>query len=255
MLLAIDIGNSNVVVGVYKGSALKDHFRLETRAGMTADEAGMFITGVLERMKIANEEIESVIIGSVVPPLSEVFETTARKHFGCDPILVSARTDLPIKIEIDHPDEVGADRIANSVAAFAKFGGPVIVVDFGTATTFDVISREGAYIGGLIIPGPETSAAELARRAARLFEVRIEPPKRVVGKSTAEALKSGLFYGAVGQVDYIIDKIIEETGEAKTKLVATGGLADRITEYSRHLELVEPTLTLEGLRLIAESLD
>jgi type III pantothenate kinase len=205
-------------------------------------------------MNVASEEIESVIIGSVVPPLSEVFEQTAKKHFGCPPILVSARISLPIKIEIDQPDEVGADRIANSVAAFAKFGGPVIVVDFGTATTFDVISREGAYIGGLIIPGPETSAAELARRAARLFEVRIEPPRRIVGKSTAEALKSGLFYGAVGQVDYIIDKIIEETGEARTKLVATGGLANRIAEHSRHLELVEPTLTLEGLRLIAESL-
>lgn len=254
MLLAIDIGNTNIVVGVYDGSTLKDHFRLETRHGMTADEAGMFMTWVLERMKIANEEIDSVIIGSVVPPLSELFETTAKKHFGCHPILVSARIDLPIKIEIDRPDEVGADRIANSVAAFARFGGPVIVVDFGTATTFDVISREGAYIGGLIIPGPETSAAELARRAARLFEVRIEAPNRVVGKSTAEALKSGLFYGAVGQVDYIIDKIIEETGEAKTKLVATGGLANRIAEHSRHLELIEPTLTLDGLRLIAESL-
>jgi len=252
MLLAVDIGNTNTVVGVYRDGTLKDSFRVTSQQRVTSDEVGFFISGLLERMKIAPDQIDKVIIGSVVPPLTSVFEETARKYFGCFPVIVTARIKLPVKIEIDKPDEVGADRIANAAGAYDKFGGPVIVVDFGTATTFDVVSKEGAYIGGVIIPGPETSMAELARKAARLFEIRIEPPDSVVGKSTAGALKSGLFFGTVGQVDYIIERIIEETGFERCAIVATGGLATGIEKYSRHIKLVEPILTLEGLRLIAE---
>jgi type III pantothenate kinase len=218
---------------------------------MTADEAGFFISGLLDRMHITGEQVQEVVIGSVVPPLTPVFEQTARKYFGCIPIMVSARIKLPIKVEIDHPDEVGADRIANAAAAFSKFGGPVIVVDFGTATTLDVVSKAGAYIGGVILPGPETSMATLARKAARLFEVRIEPPDSVVGKSTAGALKSGFFFGTVGQVDFLIDKILEETEFERCTVIATGGLASGIEKFSRHIKLIEPNLTLEGLRLIA----
>ena len=210
MLLAIDIGNTNTVVGVYHDGTLKDSFRVTSQQRVTSDEAGFFISGLLERMKIAPDQIDKVVIGSVVPPLTSVFEESARKYFGCLPVIVTARIKLPVKIEIDKPDEVGADRIANASGAYDKFGGPAIVVDFGTATTFDIVSKEGAYIGGVIIPGPETSMAELARKAARLFEIRIEPPDSVVGKSTAGALKSGLFFGTVGQVDYIIERIIEE---------------------------------------------
>lgn len=252
MLLAIDIGNTNTVVGVYHDGTLKDSFRVTSQQRVTSDEAGFFISGLLERMKIAPDQIDKVVIGSVVPPLTSVFEETARKYFGCLPVIVTARIKLPVKIEIDKPDEVGADRIANAAGAYDKFGGPVIVVDFGTATTFDIVSKEGAYIGGVIIPGPETSMAELARKAARLFEIRIEPPDSVVGKSTAGALKSGLFFGTVGQVDYIIERIIEETGFERCTIVATGGLATGIEKYSRHIKLVEPILTLEGLRLIGE---
>jgi type III pantothenate kinase len=252
MLLAIDIGNTNTVVGVFRDGALRDSFRVTSKRQMTADEAGFFISGLLERMKITTGEIDKVVIGSVVPALTSVFEETSRRYFGCIPIMVSARIKLPVKVEIDKPDEVGADRIANAAGAFNRFGGPVIVVDFGTATTFDVVSKEGAYIGGVIIPGPETSMADLARKAAKLFEIRIEPPDTVVGKSTAGALKSGLFFGTVGQVDYIIERIIEETEFEKTTIVATGGLATGIEKYSRHIKQVEPNLTLEGLRLIAE---
>lgn len=252
MLLAIDIGNTNTVVGVYKGATLKDHFRVASNRSLTSDEAGFFCTGLLERMKVANEEIEKVVIASVVPPLTPTFEAMAKKYFGCQPIVVSSHIKLPITIQIDQPDQVGADRIANAVAGFTKFGGPVIIVDFGTATTFDIVNEAGAYIGGVIIPGPETSMAELARRAARLFEVRIEPPTSVVGKSTAGALKSGLFYGTVGQVDYIIEKIIEETGFARAAIVATGGLAGNMERFSTHVRLVDATLTLEGLRLIGD---
>lgn len=249
-LLAIDIGNTDTVVGVFKGETIKDHFRVASDHRMTADQGGFFITGLLERMKIANEDIEDVVISSVVPQLTPVFEETARKYFGCVPVIVSASIPLPIRIDVDHPNEVGADRIANAVAAFHKFGGPVIVVDFGTATTFDVVSADGAYIGGIIIPGPKTSLGELARKAARLFEVRIDKPERVVGRSTEGALMSGMYYGTVGQVDYLIEQIIEETGYANVRVIATGGLAGRIKDASRYIKLLEPTLTLEGLRLI-----
>lgn len=251
MLLTIDIGNTDTVIGVFKGETLKDHFRVSSQQHLTADEAGFFITGLLERLHVTNEEVTEVVIGSVVPPLTSVFEETSRKYFGCLPIIVSSHIKLPIKIEIDQPDQVGADRIANSVAAFAKFGGPVIVVDFGTATTFDIVSAKGAYIGGVIIPGPETSMAELVRRAARLFEIRIEKPDSVVGKSTAGALKSGLFYGTIGQVDYIISKIIEETGFENVRVISTGGLAAGLEKASSQIQHREPTLTLDGLRLIA----
>ncbi|UCD65147.1 MAG: type III pantothenate kinase [Candidatus Zixiibacteriota bacterium] len=253
MLIAIDIGNTNIVVGLYRKATLKDHLRIATRPSMTSDEAGMVLGGWLDRMSLSPEDIDSVILCSVVPPLTTAFETTSRRHLGCLPTVVSHRLKLPITIEIDQPDQVGADRIANAVAGFAKFGGPAIIVDFGTATTFDVIDPGGAYIGGVILPGPETSMTELARKAARLFEVRIEPPDSVVGKSTAGALKSGLFYGTVGQVDYLIDRIIEETGFSGAKVIATGGLAAGIEKYSRHVKLIEPALTLEGLRIISET--
>lgn len=252
MLLAIDIGNTNIVVGVYNESILKDHFRISTHPNLTTDEAGFFITGFLERMKITNEDIDEVVMGSVVPPLTSVFEYTAKKHLGCLATVVSSKIKLPITIAIDQPDQVGADRIANAVAGYNKYGGPIIIVDFGTATNFDVVDDKGTYIGGVLIPGPVTSMSELAKKAARLFEVRIEPPDTVIGKSTAGALKSGLFYGTVGQVDYIIEKIMDEYGCSAFKIIATGGLAGGLEKHSRFIKIIEPTLTLEGLRLIGE---
>ncbi len=252
MLLAIDIGNTNIVLGVFDEKKLIDHFRVTTKDRLTVDEGCFLITTTLERMKVKSDDIALVIVGSVVPPLTGIFETTAEKYFGCKAIVISHHVELPITIAIDQPEQLGADRIANAVAGYSKFGGPVIIVDFGTATTFDVVDEKGVYIGGVIAPGPETSMAELAKKAARLFEVRIEPPDSVVGKSTAGALKSGLFYGTIGQVDYIIERILEETSFTKCTIVATGGFASRIEQFSRHVKMVEPTLTLEGLRLIGE---
>jgi len=249
VLLAIDIGNTNIVIGLYKGETLKDHFRLSTCENTTADEVSFFIGSFLERMGLTNEDVDQVALASVVPSLTSVFEQAAKKHLGCLPLIVSPKIKLPITIELPEPDQVGADRIANAAAGFAKYGGPIVIVDFGTATTFDVVNTQGAYVGGIIIPGPQTSMAELARKAARLFEVRIEPPDQVIGNSTAGALKSGLFYGTVGQVDYIIDRIIEELGQPP-KIIATGGLAKGLEQLSRHISIIEPTLTLEGLRLI-----
>ncbi|HKK19840.1 MAG TPA: type III pantothenate kinase [candidate division Zixibacteria bacterium] len=252
MLIAIDVGNTSIDIGLFSEKTLKDHVKIASRRDMTSDEAGIFITAWLQRMNIENESIESVIISSVVPPLTHKFETTAKRYLGCMPVMVSHKIRLPITIDIDQPEQVGADRIANAVGGFTKFAGPVIVVDFGTATNFDIVNDKGVYIGGVLLPGPETSMRELAKRAARLFEVKIEPPKKVVGRSTAEALKSGFFYGTVGQVDYLIDKILEETGFTECRIVATGGLAAGIEKHSRHIGFVEPTLTLEGLRVISE---
>jgi len=253
MLLALDVGNTNTVVGLFDGETLKGQFRVASNRSLTSDEAGFFISGLLERSGIKNSQIHSIVIGSVVPHLTGVFEQAVKSSFGYEPLtvtIVSARIKLPVTIEIDKPDEVGADRIANAVAVNHLFPGDAIVVDFGTATTFDVINKLGAYIGGVIIPGQETAMAELAHRAARLFEVRFEQPDKVVGTSTAGALKSGLFHGLIGQVDYIIGKIIEETGFEKPTVVATGGLSEGLEKHSQYIKRIEPTLTLEGLRII-----
>lgn len=252
MLLTIDVGNTNVTVGLYDNATLRDSFRVASNRSLTADEAGFFIAGLLQRIGVTNEAVEKVVLCSVVPSLTPVFEQVAKKYFGCIPVVVSARLDLPIKIALENPDQLGADRIANGVAAWTRARKAVIVVDFGTTTNFDVVNDQAEYIGGVLIPGPETSMTELARKAARLFEVRIEPPTHVVGRNTAEALKSGLFYGTVGQVDYLLWKIIEEAQLSEPVIIATGGLAGSVHKYSRFIQQTEPALTLEGLRLIAE---
>lgn len=251
MLLAIDIGNTNVVAGIFDADQLIGSTRATSQLDMTAEQAGSCLNDLLGRYDLAPGQIDKVVIGSVVPSLTTVFEDATRKLFATEPIVVTAQIELPVRIEIDKPDEVGADRIANAAAAFEQYGGPAIVVDFGTATTFDIVNATGAYIGGVIIPGPKTSMAELARRAAKLFDVKIEPPEQVVGKSTEGALKSGLFFGTVGQVDYIIERIIDETGFENTTIIATGGLAGGIEKHSRRISEVAPNLTLDGLRLIA----
>ena len=247
MLIAIDIGNTNIKAGLFKESTLKDVLRLSTRRDLTADEIGMPISDWLGRMKVTNEQIESAVICSVVPTVTDETSEMCKRYLGCIPTIVSADIKLPIKIAVDNPSQLGADRIANAVAGFTKFGGPVIVVDFGTATKFEVIDQGGVYTGGVICPGAETSMSELARRAAKLFEIRVEPPSKVVGKNTVDALKSGLFFGTVGQVDYILDKILGETGWTRPTIVATGGLVKGIEQFSRHIRLIEPHLTLLGL--------
>ncbi len=252
MLLTIDIGNTNIVVGLFDGDHLRNSARLSTRSRMTPDEGGYLLSAFLRRAQVASEQINKIVIASVVPALTTVFEDAAQLLVGRSAVIVSPDIKLPITIDFDRPEQVGADRITNAAAGFVRFGGPLIVVDFGTATTFDIVSADGAYIGGVIIPGPQTSMAELARRAARLFEVKLERPETVVGRSTEGALQSGLFYGTIGQVDYIIDCIVAETEFEGPTVVATGGLASGIEKSSRHISQIEPDLTLEGLRLIAD---
>ena len=252
MILVVDIGNSNIVIGLYSGEKLKGSIRLTTRDSLTSDEAGLLTTGFLNRKKFNPDRINMVVIGSVVPHLNSAFEEAARKYLGCESVVVSPDLKLPVTIDIDSPHQAGADRIANAAAAFTLAGGPLIVIDFGTATTFDIVNSDGAYIGGVISPGHRTSMIQLVRRTAQLPEVRIEPPARVVGRDTETALKSGLFHGIVGQVDHIIDKIIEETGMIDPTIIATGGLATGLEKHSRHIQKIDLNLTLDGLRIIGE---
>lgn len=252
MLLAVDIGNTTVRFGVFQDDSLRADFRLATRTALSSDEALLTIRGLLLHHEIELKTINETAIASVVPRLTQSIATAAGHLFDCPSLLITHRVRLPVTIDMPVPEQVGADRFANAAAGYAQYGGPLIVADFGTATTFDIVNDSGAYIGGVITPGPESSLAELARKAARLFEVPIEPPEQVVGRNTVEALKSGLFYGTVGQVDYIVERIITETGFQNATVVATGGLAGSIGEHSRYITETNDTLTLHGIRLIAE---
>ena len=252
MLLAIDIGNTNIVVGVFDEHLLKSKVRLTTRKTTTVDEAGLMLSGVLDKLGVDTAQVSRVVLASVVPDLTRAFEQATRLYLDHSCLTITAAVKMPIRINLAHPEQLGADRIANASAAWLRYRQAIIVVDFGTATTLDVVSADGIYEGGIIAPGPETSMKELARRASRLFTVNLEQPQAVVGKSTEEALRSGLFYGTIGQVDYMIDKILEETGFEEYRVIATGGYAVGMDKYSRHIELVDTALTLDGLRLIAE---
>lgn len=251
MLLAIDIGNSNTVVGAFDNGNLINHFRLASNHSFTIDECGFFVMGLLEKLNLKPAQVDRVIISSVVPRLTPVFKEMSKKYLSVEPLMVSCNLKLPIKIAYDDPNAVGADRIANAVAGFVKFGGPIIIVDYGTTTNFDVINDLGVYLGGAIAPGPETSAQELANRAARLFEVTVEKPRSAVGRNTADSIKSGLFHGTVGQVDHIIRLIRDELG-GDARVIATGGLAEQFVQYSQFIEASYPALTLEGLKIIAD---
>jgi type III pantothenate kinase len=251
MLLAIDIGNTHTVLGLYDGRKLKGHFRIASNHALTGDECGILVKQLFEEY----DKIKGVIICSVVPPLTPVYEEMSKKFLKAEPVVVSSDLSLGIKVLYDDPKAVGADRIANAVAAYEIYGGPVIVVDLGTATTFDVISEKGEYLGGAIAPGIETSSLNLFQRAAQLFKVSLEKPKKAIGTNTEESLRSGILFGAVGQIDEIVKRIKEELkqrrpSKRKPKIIATGGLASLVAKESQTIEEVNPTLTLEGLRRI-----
>jgi type III pantothenate kinase len=251
MLLVIDVGNTNTVLGVYEGKDLRAQWRLSTDRRQTADECGILIRNLFALEGIQHSQIDGVMVASVVPPLNSVVEEMAAKYFHLDALFLGPGTRTGMAIHYDNPQEVGADRIADAVAAFEKYGGPCVVVDFGTAITFDVISERGEYLGGVIAPGLEVSSEALFQQAARLPRVEIREPQRVIGTNTVGSMQSGLFYGAVGLVDGILDRLCAVLGE-KTKVVATGGQASLIAAASKYKPPVDPSLTLEGLRLIYE---
>jgi type III pantothenate kinase len=251
MLLAIDIGNSHTVLGIFRKEKLIDHFRVTSNHAVTADECGILVRQFLRH----HRKITGVIICSVVPPLTSVYQDMSRKFLKIDPVLVSCSLPLGIKILYDDPSKVGADRIANAVAAYQLYGGPAIVVDLGTSTNFDVISDSGEYLGGAIAPGVETSSLYLFQRAAQLFKVSLERPRRAIGNSTEQSMRSGIIFGFVGQIDEIVRRIkqelkVEHKIRKRPKVIATGGLADLIARESKTIEEVNRTLTLEGLRRI-----
>ena len=250
-LLVIDVGNTNTVLGVFHGKALKAQWRLTTNQAQTADEYGILIRNLFNLDGIRADEIAGIMIASVVPPLNALLEEMAEKYFHIQALFLGPGTRTGIAIHYDNPQDVGADRIANSVAAFEKYGGPCIIVDFGTAITFDAVSEAGEYLGGIIAPGVGIASEALFQHAARLPRVEIREPQRVIGTNTVASMQSGLFYGAVGLVDGILDRLRAELG-SKTKVVATGGQATLVAAASKYHPPVDASLTLEGLRIIYE---
>ncbi|MBW8895465.1 MAG: type III pantothenate kinase [Acidobacteria bacterium] len=257
MLLAIDVGNTNIVLGVFDGARLAESWRLATMRERTADEAGILLTHLFARSAIPLERIGGIILSSVVPPLTRTMEEMAEQYFRHKPLTVDPGTNTGMPVLYTPASDVGADRVVNGVAAYESYGrakhAPVIVVDFGTATTFDAISAAGEYIGGVICPGIGISADALFQRAARLPRVDVRKPPSVIGRTTVTSMQSGLFFGYVAMVDGIVRRMRAELeGGDRAACVATGGMADIIAGETTVIERVDPDLTLQGLRLIWE---
>jgi type III pantothenate kinase len=255
MLLAIDVGNSNIVLGVFDGHTLVQSWRLQTLRERTSDELGLLVDGLFAHSHIDRGRIRGIILGSVVPPLAGTFHTMAQRYFGVPALTIEPGLDTGMPILYDNPAEVGADRIVNAIAAYEGFGRaagrPMIVVDFGTATTFDAVSARGEYLGGAICPGVQISADALFQRAARLPRIDVRKPGRIVGRTTVAAMESGLFYGYVGMVEGLVRRMSDELG-GNALCIATGGLADVIAPETALIEHVDPDLTLHGLRIVWE---
>lgn len=252
MLLVVDVGNTNIAVGAFAGDDLQGSWRLHTDIGKTSDEYGVQIAGFLQHAGLDVDRCEDVIVSSVVPPLARAINDLSAKYLGHTPILIDPRRVPGVAVEIERPEEVGADRVVNTAAAFARHGGPCIVIDFGTATTFDVVSAAGNYVGGAIAPGLGLATEALVAHASRLYRVELAPPATVVGKSTVHAMQSGIMLGYISLVEGMIARFHDELGTCK--VVATGGFAALFAKHTPVIDAVDPNLTLEGLRIIYERL-
>lgn len=251
MFLVVDVGNSNIVLGIYKNHELLHHFRIGTNRQATVDEYGVLIHNLFQMSKIKENDIEGVIISSVVPPLMHVLEELCLKYLQMKPLIVGPGIKTGLNLRYENPREVGADRIVNAVAAIEKYGGPLVVVDFGTATTFDCVDEGGNYLGGAIVPGIGISTEALYQRASKLPRIELEKPKKVIGRNTVHAMQAGIIFGYAGQVDGIVGRIRREM-DAEPIVIATGGLAELIATETESIQKVDPLLTLEGLRIIYE---
>lgn len=252
MLLAVDVGNTNITFGVFDGSELITRFRFTVKMPRTSDEYGTLICSILEQKGFSEDDIDEVIVASVVPKMMYSFTSGIIKYLDCQPIIVGAGIKTGIRIETANPREVGPDRIVDAVAAYGLYGGPLIVADYGTATTYDLVTAEGAFLGGVISPGIRISANALWNDTANLPEIEIKCPANVVAKDTITAMQAGLFFGTVGQSKFIINKIKEESGLKDIKVVATGGLGKIVTDYTEEIDIYDSDLTLKGLQMIYE---
>ncbi|MFS8512271.1 MAG: type III pantothenate kinase [Planifilum fulgidum] len=251
MLLVMDVGNTHIVLGLFQGDELLHHWRIQTDRNATEDEYAMLLKSLFEHVGIRMEEIDGASISSVVPPLKRVLHLLVRKYFGLQPLVIGPGVKTGLNIQYENPREVGADRIVNAVAAIESYGSPLIIVDFGTATTFCFINEQGHYVGGAIVPGVHVSAEALHQRAAQLTRVEVVKPESVVGRNTVKAIQSGLFYGYVGVVDGIVNRMKRLLTKRPT-VVATGGLAEMISKEAETIDVYDPLLTLRGLKIIYE---
>lgn len=250
MLLTIDVGNTNITLGVFENETLKGTFRMTTKRSRTSDEYGFNICGILEHRNIMPQDIKDVIIASVVPDIMHSLTSGIIKYLNIKPIIVSAGIKTGIRIVTENPKEIGPDRIVDAVAGYEQYGGPIIVVDFGTATTYDLIGEKGTFEAGITAPGIETAGRSLRGGAAMLPAIEIRKPKSILAQETISSMQAGLVYGAIGQTEYIVQKIKEECGYDNIKVVATGGLGKIIADETDCIDIYDPDLTLTGLRLI-----
>jgi type III pantothenate kinase len=252
MLFVIDVGNTQIMAGIFKGEEIIHSWRLRTEKNRTADEMGILFYNFFEHAGISTSDIEGIAISNVVPPLTFTFSLMSKRYFHREPFMIGPGIKTGMPILYDNPKEVGADRIVNAVAAYKKYSEALVVVDFGTATTFDCVTSKGEYIGGVIIPGIEISLEALAERTAKLPKIELVRPDRVIGKNTVSAIQSGIIYGYAGMVDAICGKLKEEMSEDNLRFIATGGLATVISRESAYIQDVNSNLTLEGLKILYE---
>jgi type III pantothenate kinase len=253
MLLTADVGNTEIVLGVFEGDDLRHTWRLSTRPERTPDELALQLAGFLEHRDLdLRADVTGMCVASVVPDVTSALREMAEGYLRFAPVIVGPGTKTGVPVLTDNPREVGADRVVNALAAYSRFGGPAVVVDFGTGTNFDVVSARGEFLGGVIAPGLQISAGALFGRTARLTRVDLQPPRSPIGKSTVEAIQSGLIYGTAGEVDGIVDRIRAELDAPDAVVVATGGLAPVVIPHCRTVDRHEPWLTLEGLRIVHE---
>ena len=252
MLLAIDIGNTDFTIGIFQEKKLCDTFRMRTKINRTSDEYGVFILNTLQYKGYDTKDVEDVIIASVVPAVMHSFNSAIIKYFGLTPIIVGPGIRTGIRIATTNPKETGADRIVDAVAGYELYGGPALVIDYGTATTYDIVTENGVFLAGVIAPGIRTSANVLYRDAARLPEIEILKPKTILANSTIDSMQAGLYYGVVGETKYMVQKMKEETGFDNMKVIATGGLGNMIAQTVDEIDYYDPTLTLKGLQIIYE---
>lgn len=251
MILTMDIGNTNTVLGLYSGDELKTNWRISTDRNKTPDEYGMLFKDLFDSAAIDNKKVTAIIISSVVPPILRILRKTVHRYFNVDPLIIGPGVKTKMNIKMDNPKEVGADRIVNAVAAHQIYTGPLIIVDFGTATTFCAVSEKGEYLGGAISPGMGISAEALFKQSAKLPRIELIKPEQAIGKNTIEGMESGIVLGFAGQVEYLVKKFKKELSEEAT-VIATGGLVTLIAEETDVIDHVEPFLTLKGLKYIAD---